>query len=47
MSDAGPSYYGKYRATVLNNLDPQSQGRINVQLGDRYGLFPSTWALPS
>lgn len=44
---SGPRYYGKYRATVLNNLDPQVQGRIMVQLGDRYGLFPSTWALPS
>lgn len=46
MSD-GPKYYGKYRATVLNNTDPQFQGRIQVQLGDRYGLFPSTWAMPA
>jgi uncharacterized protein involved in type VI secretion and phage assembly len=44
---AGPHYYGKYRATVLNNVDPMFQGRIQVQLGDRYGLFPSTWAMPS
>lgn len=44
---SGPRYFGKYRATVLNNLDPMSQGRIQVQLSDRYGLFPSTWALPS
>jgi uncharacterized protein involved in type VI secretion and phage assembly len=44
---SGPRYYGKYRATVLNNLDPQMQGRIQVQLGDRYGLFPSTWAMPA
>lgn len=44
---SGPRYFGKYRATVLNNLDPQNQGRILVQLGDCYGLFPSTWALPS
>ena len=43
---AGPRYFGKYRATVLNNLDVQNQGRIQVQLGDRYGPFPSTWALP-
>jgi hypothetical protein len=42
----GPRYYGKHRATVLNNIDPRSQGRIQVQLSDRYGLFPSTWALP-
>lgn len=43
----GPRFYGKYRATVLNNLDPQLQGRIQVQLADRYGLFPSTWAMPA
>jgi uncharacterized protein involved in type VI secretion and phage assembly len=43
----GPRFYGKYRATVLNNADPQFQGRIQVQLADRYGLFPSTWALPA
>jgi uncharacterized protein involved in type VI secretion and phage assembly len=44
---AGPHFYGKYRATVLNNVDPQLQGRVLVQLADRYGLFPSTWALPA
>ncbi|WP_421848989.1 phage baseplate assembly protein V [Novosphingobium sp.] len=43
----GPRYYGKYRATVLNNLDPMNQGRVQVQLADRYGPFPSTWALPA
>ena len=40
-------YHGKYRATVLNNIDPENRGRVQVQLADRYGLFPSTWALPS
>jgi hypothetical protein len=44
---SGPQYFGKYRATVLNNIDPMLQGRINVQLADRYGMFPSTWALPA
>nr|WP_314445281.1 phage baseplate assembly protein V [uncultured Sphingomonas sp.] len=44
---SSPRYFGKYRATVMNNVDPQNQGRIMVQLGDRYGLFPSSWALPS
>ena len=44
---SGPRYYGKYRATVLNTTDPLLQGRIQVQLSDRYGLFPSTWALPA
>ncbi|MEH0829137.1 MULTISPECIES: phage baseplate assembly protein V [unclassified Micromonospora] len=44
---SGPRFFGKYRATVLNNTDPLMQGRIQVQLGDRYGMFPSTWALPA
>jgi Type VI secretion system/phage-baseplate injector OB domain len=43
----GPRFFGKYRATVLVNVDPLVQGRIMVQLSDRYGMFPSTWALPS
>jgi len=43
----GPKFFGKYRATVLNTADPLLQGRIQVQLSDRYGLFPSTWALPA
>ncbi len=43
----GARYYGKYRATVMNNLDPMLQGRIMVQLADRYGPFPSTWAMPA
>jgi uncharacterized protein involved in type VI secretion and phage assembly len=43
----GPRYYGKYRATVLNNVDPRNQGRIQVQLADRYGMMLSTWAMPS
>ena len=45
--NAGPRYYGKYRATVINNLDAENRGRIQVQVADRFGLFPSTWALPA
>lgn len=44
---SSPLYFGKYRATVINNLDPQMSGRIQVQLGDRYGLFISTWVNPA
>jgi uncharacterized protein involved in type VI secretion and phage assembly len=40
-------YYGTYRATVVNNVDPENRGRIQVRLADRYGAFPPTWALPS
>jgi uncharacterized protein involved in type VI secretion and phage assembly len=47
MSDRSERYFGKYRATVVQNIDPESRGRVQVQLADRYGLFPSAWALPS
>ena len=39
-------YFGKYRATVLDNIDPQSQGRIMVQVPALSNIIPSSWALP-
>jgi len=39
-------YYGKYRGTVLNNVDPMQQGRLMVQVPDVSGLLPSSWAMP-
>jgi uncharacterized protein involved in type VI secretion and phage assembly len=42
----GRPYYGKYRGTVLNNIDPMQKGRLLVQVSDVSGLFPSSWALP-
>ena len=39
-------HYGKYRGTVLNNIDPLQMGRINVQVPAVTGLLPSSWALP-
>lgn len=39
-------YFGKYRGTVLNNVDPMQEGRIQVQVPDVSGLSPSSWALP-
>ena len=39
-------FYGKYRGTVLNNVDPLQTGRLQVQVPDVAGLLPSTWALP-
>lgn len=41
-----PPYYGKYRGAVVNNVDPLSLGRLQVQVPDVGGLVPSTWALP-
>ena len=45
-SNSGKKYYGKYRGTVINNIDPMQQGRIMVEVPDVLSLLPSTWALP-
>ena len=42
-----PRYYGKYRGTVAQNIDPQQIGRIVAQVPDVLGATQSTWALPS
>jgi hypothetical protein len=39
-------YYGKYRGTVTNNVDPDFTGRLQVMVPDVVGLSPSSWALP-
>jgi len=39
-------YYGKYRGTVINNVDPLQIGRLMVQIPDVSNVIPSTWALP-
>ena len=39
-------FYGKYRGTVLNNIDPMQMGRIMVQVPDVSNVIPSTWAMP-
>lgn len=38
--------YGKYRAMVVNNVDPLQIGRIQVTISDVKGFVPSTWAMP-
>ena len=43
---AGKSFYGKYRATVLDNEDPMVQGRLLLQVSDVLGDIPASWALP-
>jgi uncharacterized protein involved in type VI secretion and phage assembly len=39
-------YHGKYRATVLQNVDPQQTGRVVVQVADVLGQTSSSWAIP-
>lgn len=39
-------FYGKYRGTVVNNVDPVKTGRVIVLCPDVLGPIPSSWALP-
>jgi len=38
--------FGKYRGTVLDNVDPLQIGRLMVQVPDASNVMPSTWAMP-
>ena len=44
MSEA--PLYGKYRGTVVNNVDPEQIGRIQVTVPDVAGFLPGSWAMP-
>lgn len=39
-------FFGKYRGTVFNNIDPMQMGRIQAIVPDVTGVLPSSWALP-
>jgi uncharacterized protein involved in type VI secretion and phage assembly len=39
-------FFGKYRGTVVQNVDPEQRGRIQVMVPDVSGLIPSSWAMP-
>lgn len=45
MSESN-KYFGKYRGTVLQNIDPEQRARIQVMVPDVGGLLPSSWAMP-
>ena len=42
----GKRFYGKYRGTVLQNIDPERRGRLMVQVPDVLGPLISSWAMP-
>lgn len=48
MSTPSPNkkYYGKYRGTVIQNIDPELRGRLQLEVVDVLSLIPSTWAEP-
>jgi uncharacterized protein involved in type VI secretion and phage assembly len=39
-------HYGKYRGTVVNNVDPQNIGRIQALVPDVAGTALTGWAMP-
>ena len=39
-------FRGKYRGSVVTNIDPLGQGRLLVRVPDVSGLLPTGWALP-
>lgn len=39
-------FVGKYRGTVINNVDPMQIGRIQVMVPDVSTVLPSSWAMP-
>jgi len=43
---AGEKYMGKYRGTVLQNIDPERTGRLQLAVPDVQSLLPTTWAEP-
>jgi len=48
MNGSSPNrtYYGKYRGTVLQNVDPEQRGRLQLTIPDVLGPIPSSWAEP-
>ena len=43
---SGAPYWGKYRGTVINNIDPLFEGRLLCAVPDVFSFVPSTWAIP-
>lgn len=39
-------FYGKYRGTVINNIDPMQMGRIMAMVPAVSGIALSSWAMP-
>lgn len=39
-------FFGKYRGTVVNNIDPMQIGRIQALVPDVSNIDPTSWAMP-
>lgn len=46
MTDCGEQYFGKYRGTVVDNVDPKRLGRIQVSVPALLGDGKMSWAMP-
>ena len=46
MSYNQQKFYGKYRGTVVNNIDPMQLGRIQVMVPDVLNSMLTSWAMP-
>jgi hypothetical protein len=46
QDSSSKKFFGKYRGTVVNVVDPQQIGRIQAVVPDVLGLAPSSWAMP-
>jgi uncharacterized protein involved in type VI secretion and phage assembly len=42
----GKQYLGKYRGTVINNIDPMQMGRIQAMVPDVSNIIPTSFAMP-
>jgi uncharacterized protein involved in type VI secretion and phage assembly len=40
-------FFGKYRGTVVNNVDPEQRGRVQVMVPDVAGFALTSWAMPA
>ncbi len=40
-------FYGKYRGSVVNNIDPLQRGRIQALVPDVSSTLPTSWAMPA
>jgi uncharacterized protein involved in type VI secretion and phage assembly len=45
-AESAHRYLGKYRGTVVNNIDPMQSGRLQAQVPDVLGESVSSWAMP-
>lgn len=43
-SENSEPFYGKYRGTVVQNIDPESRGRLICMVPAVLGLVPTSWA---